>query len=65
VVCEYNESRFGIRITKTDEVVEIDSTTFQNCDQNLTKTNHAVVTHFFIHKNRTVFNFDLKRLFAA
>lgn len=65
VVCEFNESRFGIRITKTDEVVEIDSTTFQQCDDNFSQAQHPVVTHFFIHKNRTVFNFDITRLFAA
>ncbi len=65
VVCEHNESRFGLRISKTDEVIEVDTTTFQKCEDTLASVHHQVITHFFIYKNRTVFNFDIKRLFVA
>lgn len=65
VVCEHNESRFALRISKTDEVIEVDTNTFQKCEDTLASVHHQVITHFFIYKNRTVFNFDIKRLFVA
>lgn len=65
VVCEHNESRFALRISKTDEVIEVDTNTFQKCEDTLASVHHQVITRFFIYKNRTVFNFDIKRLFVA
>lgn len=65
VICEFEDSRFAVQVSETDELISVNEKELQARDASSSLTTANFIQSFFIRDNKSLMVLDLEKLVAA